>query len=65
MLKELKLEVSLPIKLCCDNKATISIAHNPVQYKKTKDIEVDRQFIKENLEIGLICIPREGGVDLL
>lgn len=35
----------------------ISIAHNPVQYKKIKHIEVDRHFIKEKLDSGLICTP--------
>ena len=40
------------IKLYCDN-----IAHNPVQHDKTKHIEVDRHFIKENLDGGLICTP--------
>ena len=45
------------MKLFCDNKVTISIAHNPVQHGRTKHIEVDRHFIKENLEAGIICIP--------
>ena len=34
----------------CDNKATISISENPVQYDRTKHVEVDRHFIKEKLE---------------
>ena len=41
----------------CDNKAAINIAHNPVQHDRTKHIEVDRHFIKEKLESGLICTP--------
>ena len=57
LFKELKLEISLPMKLFCDNKAAISIAHNPVQHDRTKHIEVDRHFIKENLEAGVICVP--------
>jgi len=57
VLGELKLEINLPMKLFCDNKAAISIAHNPVQHDRTKHIEVDRHFIKENLEAGIICIP--------
>ena len=57
LLKELKLETSLPMKLFGDNKAAISIAHNPVQHDRTKHIEVDRHFIKENLEAGVICVP--------
>ena len=30
VLKELKREVRMPIRLYCDNKVAISIAHNPV-----------------------------------
>ena len=44
------------MKLYCDNKATISIAHNPVQHDRTKHVEIDRHFIKEKLSSGVICI---------
>jgi len=40
--------------LYCDNKSTISIVHNSVQYDRTKYIKVDRHFIKEKLDSGLI-----------
>ena len=56
LLEELHIKVKLPIKLYCDNKATISISHNPVQYDKIKHIEVDRHFIKEKIEKGTICM---------
>ena len=45
------------MKLCCDNKLAINIAHNLVQYDRTKHVEIDRNFIKEKLEGGLICMP--------
>lgn len=45
------------MKLYCDNKSAITIAHNPVQHDRTKHVEVDRHFIKEKLESGLICTP--------
>nr|KYP51535.1 Copia protein [Cajanus cajan] len=45
------------MRLYCDNKSAISIAHNPVQHDRTKHIEVDRHFIKEKLDSGLICTP--------
>ena len=45
------------MKLYCDNKAAIAIAHNPVQHDRTKHVEVDRHFIKETFESGLICTP--------
>ena len=57
MLGELTASDSLPMKLYCDNKAAISITHNPVLHDKTKHVEVDKHFIKEKLESGLICMP--------
>lgn len=45
------------MKLHCDNKSVIGIAHSPVQYDQTKQVEVDRYFIKEKLEAGLIFVP--------
>ena len=56
LLKELHITIKLPLKLHCDNKATIIISHNPVQHDKTKHIEVDRHFIKEKIEKGTICM---------
>ena len=35
------------VKIYCDNKAAISIAHNLIQRDQIKHIEVDRRFIKE------------------
>ena len=45
------------MRLYCDNKAAINIAHNPVQHDRTKHVEIDRHFIKENLGNGNICTP--------
>ena len=53
----MKRETNLPMKLFCDNKPTINIAHNPIQHGRTKHIEVDRHFIKEKIKAGIICIP--------
>ena len=41
LLEDLKVTSPMPMKLYCDNKATINIAHNPVQHDRTKHVEVD------------------------
>ena len=56
LLEELKIIIDVPMKLYCDNKAAINIAHNPVHHDRTKHVEVDRHFIKEKIESGLICM---------
>lgn len=38
------------MKLYCDNKPIVNIAH-------TKNIEIHRHFIKEKLKEGLVCMP--------
>ncbi|KAM0041859.1 putative RNA-directed DNA polymerase [Helianthus debilis subsp. tardiflorus] len=44
-------------QILCDNKAAIQISENPVQHDRTKHIEVDRNFIKEKIETGVIELP--------
>ncbi|RDX81259.1 hypothetical protein CR513_38082, partial [Mucuna pruriens] len=54
ILNDLKVKYEGPIKLFCDNNSAISIAHNPVKHDRTKHTEIDRHFIKEKLDNGLI-----------
>ena len=56
LMKELSLEPQKTCKLLCDNKAAISISENPVQHDRTKHVEIDRHFIKENLEEKIVEI---------
>ena len=56
LLEELKMTGSSPMKLYCDNKAAISVAHNPVLHDRTKHVEVDKHFIKEKIDNGLVCM---------
>jgi len=57
ILEDLRIKNDEPMRLYCDNKFAISIAHNPVQHGRTKHIEVDQHFIKEKFDSGLICTP--------
>ncbi len=54
ILDDLKVNYEGSMRLFCDNKSAISIAHNPIQHDRTKHIEIDRHFIKEKLDCGLI-----------
>lgn len=56
LLEELKIPIPAPIKVYYDNKAAISIAHNPVLYDKTKHVEVDKHFIKQKIASCVICM---------
>ncbi|KAM1500063.1 hypothetical protein ACFX10_022669 [Malus domestica] len=57
LLRELGFNSTKPSNLYCDNKAAISITHNPVQHDCTKHVEMDRHFIKERLVDGTINLP--------
>ncbi|RDX91887.1 Copia protein, partial [Mucuna pruriens] len=54
ILNDLKVKYEGPIKLLCDNNSTISIGYNPVQQDRTKQIEINRHFIKEKLNSRLV-----------
>jgi len=55
LLDDLKINWIAPMRLYYNNKSTISITYNPVQHDRRKHVEVDRYFIKEKLDSGLIC----------
>lgn len=57
LLEELKIPIPAPIKVYCDNKTAISIAHNPVLLDITKHVEVDKHFIKEKIDSIVLCMP--------
>jgi hypothetical protein len=42
--------------LYCDNKVAINIANNLVQHDRTKYVEIDRHFIKDKLDEGIVCM---------
>jgi hypothetical protein len=49
LLSELRLFRGGPLQLWCDSKSAINIANNPVQHDRTKHVEIDWFFIKEQL----------------
>jgi hypothetical protein len=57
LLTEIGFAPTSEMDLFCDNKAAIAIAHNPIQHDRTKHVEIDRHFIKENLEAKIIRFP--------
>ena len=46
LLRDLGFKPKDAMKLHCDNKAAIEIAHNLVQHDRTKHVEIDRHFIR-------------------
>jgi len=57
LLTEIDFAPSCEMDLFCDNKAAIDISHNPIQHDRTKHVEVDRHFIKQNLETKVVRFP--------
>ena len=57
LLTEIGVRIQSTCRLMCDNKAAISISENPVQHDHTKHIEIDRHFIKEKIEAGVVDLP--------
>ena len=57
-LKRLLMEIgfgpSMEMNLFSDNKDTIDISQNSIQHDQTKHLEVDRHFIKQNLDKKII-----------
>lgn len=56
LLTELQLYRGAPLQLYCDNQATINIVNNPLHHDRTKHVEIDRHFIKEKLDTGMLKI---------
>jgi hypothetical protein len=56
MIKKLsyrEFEPKSEMRLLYNNKAAINISHNPMQYDRTKYVDVDKHFIKKNWNLKL------------
>ena len=54
LMKEIGIVTTLPVKLWCDNKATLHIALNSVFYERTKHIEIDCHFIRDKIKENVV-----------
>ncbi|KAL9268952.1 ATP-dependent zinc metalloprotease FTSH, chloroplastic-like protein [Drosera capensis] len=56
ILKEMGFPNDKSMLVLCDNKAAIEIVKNPVYHDRTKRVEIDRHFIKEKVEEGILSV---------
>lgn len=56
LLTELRVLRSDTVMLHCDNKSAINIGNNLVQHDRTKHVEIDRFFIKEKIDSGVLML---------
>lgn len=49
LLSELQITLSYPPTLWCDNKSAMALAPNPVYHARTKHIEIDYHYIREQV----------------
>ena len=56
LLEELKFPIDSPMRIFCDNQAAISVAKNLVHHDRTKHVEIDCHFTKEQIVKGIITL---------
>ena len=63
LVKELGIQVPMPMEVHCDNKSAIHIAENPVFHERTKHIEIDCHVTRDRIKSGMIVLKHIGTND--
>ena len=56
LLQDLRIPYKEPIQLLCDNKSAIYLAHDPLYHDRVQHVDIDRFYIREQLDSGMIDI---------
>uniref|UniRef100_A0A453QBS6 Copia protein n=1 Tax=Aegilops tauschii subsp. strangulata TaxID=200361 RepID=A0A453QBS6_AEGTS len=56
LLQELHRPISTATVVFCDNVSAVYLAHNPVQHRRTKHIELDIHFVHEKVALGAVRV---------
>jgi hypothetical protein len=56
LLHELQTPPSRCTLVYCDNISVVYLSTNPVQHQRTKHVEIDLHFVRENVAIGQVCV---------
>lgn len=49
LLSELEIELSQILEVWCDNKSAIALGENPIFHRRTKHIEIDVHFVRDEI----------------